>query len=69
MPKEERYSDWWDKNGDCKSTPNEFSKIDHILVSSKLQTKIKTVSIYHGYEEFCDTYNSDHYPLLLELNL
>lgn len=69
MPKEERYSDWWDKNGDCKSTPNEFSKIDHILVTSKLQTKIKNVSIYHGYDEFCDTYNSDHYPLFLELNL
>jgi len=69
IPKVERYSDWWDKNNDCKSTPNEFSTIDHILVTPNLKTKIKNTYIYHGYDEYCGTYNSDHYPVVIDLEL
>jgi exonuclease III len=69
ITKSDRYSDWWDKNGDCKSTPDEFSTIDHLLVTPGLQTKIKSAYYYHKYEEFCGTYNSDHYPLILELGI
>jgi exonuclease III len=69
MPKSNRFSDWWDKNGDCKSTPNEFSSIDHMLITPLLQTKFKDAYFYHGYDEFCGTYNSDHYPVVLEFNI
>jgi len=69
MPKSNRFSDWWDKNGDCKSTPDEFSTIDHMLITPLLQTKFKDAYIYHGYDEFCGTYNSDHYPVVLEFNI
>lgn len=63
----ERYSDWWDKNHNCKATENEFSLIDHILVTPGLNKKVLKAFIYHSYTEFCGTYNSDHYPFVLDL--
>lgn len=66
MPQSERWSDWWDQNSNCVSSPNEFSMIDHILVSPWLFSKIEKAWVYHGYEEFCGKYNSDHYPLVVD---
>jgi exonuclease III len=63
-----RKSDWWDKNNNCKSTPDEFTVIDHILVSKRLREKIKNVFFYSEYDEFCGTYNSDHYPLVVDFD-
>ena len=40
ISQESRYSDFWDKNSDCKATSNEFSMIDHILVTPYLYSKI-----------------------------
>jgi exonuclease III len=62
----ERYTAWWDKNSDCKSVPTEFSMIDHILVSEYLREKVINAYIYHGYEEKCGIYNSDHYPVVVD---
>jgi hypothetical protein len=56
MQQDDRFSDWYDKNGNCQSTDNEFSQIDHI----------SSVFMYHDYKEFCGTYNSDHYPLVVD---
>ena len=67
IPKNERFSDWWDQNGNCVSTPNEFSTIDHMLVSKALQQGIVNSFFYHGYDEFCETYESDHYPLVIDI--
>jgi len=61
-----RYSDWWDSNGNCISTSNEFSMIDHILVSPGLYNTIRSVEFYHDYDEYCGTYNSDHYPIIVD---
>jgi exonuclease III len=66
MIQSERFSDWWDKNGDCVSSANEFSMIDHMLVSPYLFERIERVGVYHGYGEFCGKYNSDHYPLVVD---
>ena len=66
VPKAERYTDWWDKNNDCKSVSTEFSMIDHILLSAGLVGKIAAVSIYHGYQEFCGKYDSDHFPVIVD---
>jgi exonuclease III len=68
IPKTLRFSDWWDKNSNCVSTPTEFSLIDHILITPFLNDKIKKAYIYQGYAEFCGTYNSDHYPMIIELD-
>ena len=62
----DRFSDWWDENNNCNSTSIEFSMIDHILVSSYLLGKINNSYIYHEYNEYCGTYNSDHYPVVID---
>lgn len=62
----ERYTDWWDPNGDCKATQNEMSMIDHVLVTPNLIGKIKQVLYPHPYVESCNTYNSDHYPIIVD---
>lgn len=62
----DRYSAWWDKNGNCVSTPNEFSTIDHMLVTPTLYKQIDSAFYYHGYTEKCDIYESDHYPLVVD---
>jgi exonuclease III len=67
--KDERFSDWYDKNGNCQSTYSEFSQIDHILVSSNLYDRISQAFMYHDYKEFCGTYNSDHYPVVVDFML
>jgi exonuclease III len=62
-----RFSDWWDKNDNCVSTPTEFSLIDHILLTPFLNDKIIRAYIYQRYSEFCGKYNSDHYPMIIEM--
>ena len=69
IPKQDRYTEWYDANRDCKSTSNEFSMIDHILVTDNLLNKVSNAFIYHEYEEFCNTYNSDHYPVVIDIRL
>ena len=66
IPEVERFSDWWDSNTDCVSTANEFSMIDHILVTPFLYDKIVDAFVYHGYDEFCGKYDSDHYPVVVD---
>jgi exonuclease III len=66
IPQEKRFTDWYDKNTDCKSSLVEFSMIDHILVTPRLQEKIVGQFIYQGYSEYCGTLNSDHYPVVLD---
>jgi exonuclease III len=61
-----RATDWWDKNGDCASSPTEFSMIDHVLVSAKLLNHVVSAFIYSGYPEMCGTLNSDHYPVVVD---
>ena len=65
----ERYTDWWDPNGDCKSTANEMSMIDHVLMTPNLLDKVVNVFMPHPYSEYCGTYNSDHYPTVVDLEL
>jgi exonuclease III len=66
MDKSMIYSDWWDQNSDCNSTETEFSMIDHILLSKYLYDNIKQVFMYQKYAEYCGTYNSDHYPVVVD---
>ena len=66
----ERYSDWWDSDNNCKTaSQNDYSMIDHILVTKPLTNLILNTFIYHGYSEFCGKYDSDHYPVVIDLLL
>lgn len=67
MNKQERYSDWWDSDNNCNTASvNDYSMIDHVLVSSALEYKIKNVFIYHNYSEYCGKIYSDHYPIVID---
>lgn len=64
----ERYSDWWDSDNNCKTASNkDYSMIDHILVTDGIKKNIINAFIYHGYNEYCGKYNSDHYPIVVDL--
>jgi hypothetical protein len=63
----ERYSDWWDSDNNCNtSSQKDFSMIDHILVTSKIDNKIVNAYIYHGYKEYCGKWDSDHWPVVID---
>ena len=66
VDRSERYTDWWDANGDCFITEDEYSMIDHVLVSRGLYDKIVGVEYYHKYEEYCGKYDSDHWPIVVD---
>jgi exonuclease III len=63
----ERFSDWWDSDNNCEtSSQKDYSMIDHILVTSKISSKIINAYIYHEYREYCGKWNSDHYPVVVD---
>jgi exonuclease III len=64
-----RYTDFYDANDNCVDDGgDEDSMIDHILLSSKLYDAITNVTFYHAYEESCDTFNSDHWPVIVDFD-
>jgi exonuclease III len=66
----ERFSDWWDSDNNCNTaSKNDYSMIDHILVSDLIKNNIYSSFIYHGYDEYCGKYDSDHYPVIIDLIL
>ena len=66
--KSERFSDWWDSDNNCDTaSPLDYSMIDHVLVTENIKKYISNTTIYHGYDEYCGTYNSDHYPIIVDL--
>jgi len=70
IPQGDRYSDWWDSDNNCNTaSPADYSMIDHVLVTEGVRNHIRNVFVYHGYEEFCGKYNSDHYPLVVDFSL
>lgn len=63
----ERYSDWYDSDDNCNTqSGKDYSMIDHILVTQGIINKIDNVFFYHAYPESCVTYNSDHYPVVVD---
>jgi len=64
-----RYSSWYDMNGNCKVDPKELTMIDHLLVSSDLSSSILSASYYHGWNASCNSLNSDHWPVIVRLNI
>lgn len=64
----ERYSDWWDSDNNCNTASGkDYSMIDHILVTDSIRKNIVNTFIYHGYNEYCGKYDSDHYPVVIDL--
>jgi endonuclease/exonuclease/phosphatase family metal-dependent hydrolase len=71
MPRSERYSSWWDANGNCRDDGDkEHTLIDHVLVSEGLREQISNVFIAHSYKGACGKRRiSDHWPLIVDFVL
>lgn len=70
IKQEVRFTDWRDSDNNCStSSQMDYSMIDHILVTNSLRKNIFNAFIYHGYNEFCGKYDSDHYPIVIDLLL
>jgi exonuclease III len=68
IAKNERYSDWRDSDNNCNTfSQNDYSMIDHILVTDSIRKNIVNAFIYHEYNEYCGKYDSDHYPVVVDL--
>ena len=69
IPQVERFTDWYDSDNNCNtSSKNDYSMIDHILVTPSLYKIVSQATIYHGYKEYCGKMNSDHYPVIVEFD-
>ena len=70
IQQKERFSDWWDSDNNCNTaSQNDYSMIDHVLVTDAIRHNVLNAFIYHGYDEYCGKYNSDHYPVVIDLTL
>jgi exonuclease III len=64
----QRYSDWWDSDNNCNTASKyDYSMIDHILVTDSIKKNIVNTFIYHEYDEYCGKFDSDHYPVVIDL--
>ncbi|ETO07780.1 hypothetical protein RFI_29612 [Reticulomyxa filosa] len=70
IPQTQRYSNWYDKNSNCKDDGDkEHSLIDHILVSNDLFSSLTNVQALHEYPGVCGSLYSDHYPIVADFDL
>jgi len=65
----ERYSCWWDKDESCNVQHDELSMIDHLLISNDLVPLVTEAYMDHNYKAACGGYESDHWPVIVTLNL
>ncbi len=67
LPQEDRYTDWYDRDGDgIDDGAREHSQIDFILVSRGLAERVRYVAIAHTTPAGSV---SDHWPVVLDLSL
>lgn len=67
VAKRERFTSFYDRNQNgVVDGPQEFSSIDHILISPKLAKRISAVSIDQSYDP---AGVSDHFPIIASLKL
>jgi len=65
-----RYSCWYDKDGNCNTVgPDEFSLIDHVLISPELKTLLTSTDMGHQYfAPLCYSKYSDHWPITITIS-
>jgi exonuclease III len=70
IQQKDRFSDWWDSDNNCNTaSQKDYSMIDHVLVTDAIRHNVLNAFIYHGYDEFCGKYNSDHFPVVIDFIL
>lgn len=67
VPKASRYTSFFDANqNEQLNFPNEFTSIDHILLSPEIASKVELVEIPHNHDP---RFVSDHFPVVVRLKL
>jgi exonuclease III len=61
----ERYTEWYDANENCIVDKEDFSTLDHMLMTKRLYDSIIDVNYEHIYQQSCNTFQSDHYPVMV----
>eukprot|EP01120_Amphizonella_sp_Union-15-10_P001504 TRINITY_DN1162_c0_g1_i1.p1 TRINITY_DN1162_c0_g1~~TRINITY_DN1162_c0_g1_i1.p1 ORF type:complete len:351 (-),score=31.51 TRINITY_DN1162_c0_g1_i1:43-1095(-) len=62
------YSNWYDRNNVCVVRNSDLSLIDHILISEGLKLSMSEFSFDHSFRAQCNSFASDHWPILVEFN-
>lgn len=66
VDKQNRYTCWWDKNGNGKvEMPKEMTSIDHILISKRFINNIESVRILN--KEYNPAEVTDHFPVTIKI--
>ena len=69
ISQEHRYSDWWDSDSNCNTASDaDYSMIDHVLVTPNIEKLVTSMFILHSYDEYCGKMDSDHYPVIIDLD-
>lgn len=69
LQQSQRYSCWYDKDESCSVQHDELSMIDHLLISNDLVPLVTQAYMDHTYQAECGTYESDHWPVIVTLDL
>jgi len=65
-----RYTAWYDIDNNCQDQGGkEHTSIDHLLISSGLNSRLNSSWIDHSYNVTCKTQYSDHWPIVVSLKV
>ena len=64
VPQAERFTSFYDRNGDGRFDEGEFSAIDHVLLSPELYRRVREVRYVHAHDP---REVSDHFPILVTI--
>ena len=62
VPQAERFTSFYDRNGDERFDEGEFSAIDHLLLSPELYRRVREVRYVHSFDP---REVSDHFPIVV----
>lgn len=66
VPQIKRYTAFWDRNRNGEIDSNEYSAIDHVLLSPRLYRALREVQFVHNHDP---RLVSDHFPIVVTLAL
>jgi endonuclease/exonuclease/phosphatase family metal-dependent hydrolase len=64
VPQRERYTAFWDRNRNDEIDADEFSSLDHLLLSPRLYDALRDVDFVHRHDP---RHVSDHFPIVVTL--
>jgi len=70
LTQSKRYTAWYDIDNNCQDQGGkEHTSIDHLLISSGLNSQVDLSWIDHSYNVSCKTQVSDHWPIVVSIKV